>query len=65
MKIQIHQINIDLEPHNTKELERLARFVSSIDATLSAMELEIENYRQRLERIEEMTTRFESSQEES
>jgi hypothetical protein len=28
------------------------------------MELEIEKYRQRLERVEEMTTRFDSGQEE-
>jgi prefoldin subunit 5 len=58
-------ISIDLQPHNTAELDRLAQFIKSIDATLNALELEIENYRQRLERVEEMTTRFEPSQEES
>ncbi len=62
MKINI---SIDLQPQNTAELDRLARFVSNIEATLSAIELEIENYRQRLERVEEMTTRFESAQEEN
>jgi hypothetical protein len=62
MKINI---SIDLQPHNTAEVDRLAGFIKSIDSTLNAIELEIENYRQRLERVEEMTTRFESSQEES
>ncbi len=62
MKINI---SIDLQPHNTAELDRLARFVKTIDATLNAIELEIENYRERLERVEEMTTRFEPSQEEN
>jgi molecular chaperone GrpE (heat shock protein) len=61
MKIDI---SIDLKPHNTAELDRLAKFVSDMDATLNALEAEIENYRRRLERVEEMTTRFESSQEE-
>ena len=61
--MKIH-IEIDLQPSNTKELNRLARFIESIDATLNAIELELENYRQRLERVEEMTTRFESAQEE-
>jgi predicted nucleic acid-binding Zn-ribbon protein len=62
MEIHIH---LDLQPSIIEELDRLARFIKSMDATLNAMELEIENYRQRLERVEEMTTRFESSQEES
>lgn len=62
MKINI---SIDFQPHNTAELDRLARFISHIDATLNAIEAEIEKYRQRLERVEEMTTRFESSQEEN
>jgi hypothetical protein len=57
--------NIDLQFSITPELDRLVRFVSNIDATLNAIELEIESYRRRLERVEEMTTRFESSQEES
>jgi hypothetical protein len=62
MKINI---SIDLQPHNTAELDRLARFISNIDATLNAIEAELEKYLQRLERVEEMTTRFESSQEEN
>jgi hypothetical protein len=62
MKIRIE---IDLQPSNTDESDRLARFMKSIDSTLNAIELEIENYRRRLERIEEMTTRFESSHEEN
>jgi predicted nucleic acid-binding Zn-ribbon protein len=62
--MKIH-IDIDLQPSDIAELDRLARFIKSIDATLNAMELEIENYRRRLERVEEMTTRFESSQEEN
>jgi hypothetical protein len=57
--------NIDLQFSITPELDRLVRFVNNIDATLNAIELEIESYRRRLERVEEMTTRFESSQEES
>jgi molecular chaperone GrpE (heat shock protein) len=65
MRIHIAHIDIDLQPHDIAELERLAQFVKNIDAILNALEAEIENYRQRLERVEEMTTRFESSQEES
>lgn len=65
MRIHIQQITIDLEPHNVKKFEGLVRFVSNIDDTLSAIESEIESYRQRLERIEEMTTRFEPSQQEN
>jgi prefoldin subunit 5 len=61
--MKIH-IDIDLQPSDTEELKRLARFISNIDATLNAIELEMESYRQRLERIEEMTTRFEPSHEE-
>ncbi len=61
--MKIH-IDIDLQPSNTEELDRLARFIKSIDTVLNAMELEIEKYRQRLERVEEMTTRFDSGQEE-
>ena len=49
MKINI---SIDLQPHNTAELDRLARFISNIDATLNAIEAELEKYRQRLERVE-------------
>lgn len=62
MKINI---SIDLQPHNTAELDRLARFISNIDAALNAIEAEIEKYRQRLERVEEMTTRFEFDNEEN
>jgi predicted RNase H-like nuclease (RuvC/YqgF family) len=61
--MKIH-IDIDLQPSNTEELDRLARFIKSLDTVLNAMELEIEKYRQRLERVEEMTTRFDSGQEE-
>ena len=61
MKINI---SIDLQPQNTAELDRLAQFISKIDAILNAIEAELDKYRQRLERVEEMTTRFESSQEE-
>ncbi len=61
--MKIH-IDIDLQPSNTEELDRLARFIKSIDTLINAMELEIEKYRQRLERVEEMTTRFDSGQEE-
>jgi molecular chaperone GrpE (heat shock protein) len=62
MKINI---SIDLQPHNSEELDRLARIIKNIDAILNAIELEIDNYRQRLERVEEMTTRFEPNQEEN
>lgn len=62
MKINI---TIDLQPHSTAELDRLARFIKNIDATPNAIELEIDNYRQRLERVEEMTTRIEPNQEEN
>ncbi len=61
--MKIH-IDIDLQPSNTEELDRLARFIKSIDTVINAMELEIEKCHQRLERVEEMTTRFDSGQEE-
>jgi hypothetical protein len=64
MKININ-INIGLQVSITAEPNRLVRFVNNIDATLNAIELELESYRRRLERVEEMTTRFESGQEES
>jgi molecular chaperone GrpE (heat shock protein) len=62
MKIRI---DIDLQPSKTEELDRLARLIKSIEAIINALESEIENYRRRLERIEEMTTRFESNHEEN
>lgn len=62
--MKIH-IDIYLQPSDMEELKKIARFISNIDATLNAIELEIESYRRRLERVEEMTTRFESSQQES
>jgi hypothetical protein len=62
MKIQI---NIDLQVSDTAELDTLIWFIKSTNATLNALESEIESYRRRLERVEEMTTRFESNQEES
>jgi hypothetical protein len=62
MKINI---NIGLQLSITTELDGLVRLVNNIDATLNAIELELESYRRRLERVEEMTTRFESGQEES
>jgi hypothetical protein len=62
--MKIH-IDIDLQPSKTEELDRLARFIKNCDAALNAIELEIESYRRRLERVEEMTTRFESNQEEN
>ncbi len=62
--MKIH-IDIDLQPHDTAELARLVQFAKNIFASIDSMEAEIENYRQRLERVEEMTTRFESEREES
>ena len=62
MKINI---SIDLKPHNTAELDRIAQFAKNMYSTLNLIEAELENYRQRLERVEEMTTRFESDNEES
>ncbi len=62
--MKIH-IDIDLKLSNAEELDILARFIKNFDAILKALEAEVENYRQRLERVEEMTTRFESSQEEN
>jgi molecular chaperone GrpE (heat shock protein) len=62
MKIQI---DIDLKLSNAEELDILARFIKNFDAMLKALEAEVENYRRRLEQVEEMTTRFESSQEEN
>ncbi|HCF27249.1 MAG TPA: hypothetical protein DEV81_08610 [Cyanobacteria bacterium UBA11049] len=62
MKIRI---DIDIQPSSTAELDTLAWFIKSTNATLSALESEIENYRRRLEQVEEMTTRFESGQEEN
>jgi prefoldin subunit 5 len=46
-------------------MDTLTWFIKSINATLNAFESEIENYRRRLERVEEMTTRFESGHEEN
>jgi prefoldin subunit 5 len=62
MKIQI---NIDLQLSDIAELDTLTWFIKSVNATLNALESEIESYRQRLERVEEMTTRFESGHEEN
>jgi molecular chaperone GrpE (heat shock protein) len=62
--MKIH-IDIDLQPHDTAELARLVQFAKNIFASIDTMEAEIENYRQRLERVEEMTTRFESEREEN
>jgi molecular chaperone GrpE (heat shock protein) len=62
--MKIH-IDIDLKLSNAEELDILARFIKNFDAMLKALEAEVENYRRRLEQVEEMTTRFESSQEEN
>jgi prefoldin subunit 5 len=62
--MKIH-IDIDLKLSNAEELDILARFIKNFDAMLKALEAEVENYRQRLEQVEEMTTRFESTQEEN
>jgi hypothetical protein len=62
MKINI---SIDLQLPGTPEMDTLTWFIKSINATLNAFESEIENYRRRLERVEEMTTRFESGQDEN
>ena len=59
------RIDIDLQPSNTNELDRLAQFIKSIEALVNALESEIENYRRRLEKIEELTTRFESGNEQN
>lgn len=62
--MKIH-IDIDLKLSNAEEVDLLARFIKNFDAILKALEAEMENYRRRLEEVEEMTTRFESSQEEN
>jgi molecular chaperone GrpE (heat shock protein) len=62
--MKIH-IDIDLKLSNAEELDILARFIKNFDAMLKALEAEVENYRRRLEQVEEMTTHFESSQEEN
>jgi hypothetical protein len=62
--MKIH-IDIDLKLSNAEEVDLLARFIKNFDAILKALEAEMESYRQRLEQVEEMTTRFESSQEEN
>ncbi len=62
--MKIH-IDIDIKLSNAEELDILARFIKNFDAMLKALEAEVENYRRRLEQVEEMTTRFESSQEEN
>jgi exonuclease VII small subunit len=59
------RIDIDLQPSNFNELDRLAQFIKSIEAIVNALESEIENYRRRLEKIEELTTRFESGNEQN
>jgi predicted DNA-binding protein YlxM (UPF0122 family) len=56
MKIDIH---IDLKPEETAELNRIAKLLRSIYTNIDILEEELENYRQRLEKVEEMTTRFE------
>jgi molecular chaperone GrpE (heat shock protein) len=60
MKINI---NIDLQTPKMRDLESLIQVIHSIIHAVNAMEAEIENYRRRLERIEETTTRFEPNQE--
>ena len=62
--MKIH-IDIDLKLSNAEELNLLARFIKNFDAILKALEAEVDSYRRRLEQVEEMTTRFESSQEEN
>ncbi|MEW6498415.1 MAG: hypothetical protein AB1589_38840 [Cyanobacteriota bacterium] len=54
--MKIH-IDIDLKLSNPEELDILAQFIKNFDAMLKALEAEVENYRQRLEQVEEMTTR--------
>jgi hypothetical protein len=56
MKIDIH---IDLKPEETAELNRIAKLLRIIYTNIDILEEELENYRQRLEKVEEMTTRFE------
>ncbi len=56
MKIDIH---IDLKPEETAQLDRISKFLRDIHTSIDLIEDELENYRQRLEKVEEMTTRFE------
>jgi predicted DNA-binding protein YlxM (UPF0122 family) len=56
MKIDIH---IDLKPEETAELNRISKLLRIIYTNIDILEDELENYRQRLEKVEEMTTRFE------
>lgn len=59
------RIDIDIQPSNANEIDRLAQFIKSVEAIVNALESEIENYRRRLEKIEELTTRFESGNEQN
>jgi predicted DNA-binding protein YlxM (UPF0122 family) len=56
MKIDIH---IDLTLEETAQLDRISKFLRNIHTNIDILEDELENYRQRLEKVEEMTTRFE------
>lgn len=59
------RIDIDIQPSNANEIDRLAQFIKSVEAIVNALESEIENYRLRSEKIEELTTRFESGNEQN
>jgi hypothetical protein len=61
MKIDIH---IDIKPEETAELDRIWKFIRNVHTGLNLIEDELENYRQRLEKVEEMTTRFEPESKE-
>jgi hypothetical protein len=61
MKIDIH---INLTPEETAELDRIWKFVRNLHTGVNLIEDELENHRQRIEKVEEMTTRFEPDPEE-
>ena len=62
--MKIH-IDIDLQPHKTSELERLAQCAKNIYAAINLIEEQMENYLQRLEQLEQMTTHIEPPQQEN
>ena len=62
--MKIH-IDIDLQPQKTSELKRLAECAKNIYAAINLIEEQMENYRQRLEQLEQMTTHIESPQQEN
>jgi hypothetical protein len=61
MKIEI---KIDLTPDTTAELDRIAKSIVNLCESFDLLEKEVDAYSVRIEKIEEMTTRFAPESEE-